>query len=117
MSSAAPHPLTNDEARAFQQALDKYEPKDVHDALDRVDQETLKGCQASLNASGQLVGGGGETGVFLNKLESGRAVLRIGYADMNGAIYDELELAGSAVQRLVDALLADLQAKHASHRR
>jgi hypothetical protein len=113
---AAPHPLSDDDARAFQQALDKYEPKDVHDALDRVDEKTLESCQASINASGPLVGGGTETGVFLNKLESGRAVLRVGYTDINGAIYDELELAGSAVKRLVDTLLADLQARHAAHR-
>jgi hypothetical protein len=114
---AAPHPLTDEDARAFQQALDKYEPKDVHGALDRVDLKTLKSCQASINASGPLVGGSTETGVFVNKLENGRAVLRVAYTDINGAIYDELELAGSAVKLLVDTVLADLQARHAPHGR
>ncbi|HEX3769648.1 MAG TPA: hypothetical protein VHV30_02230 [Polyangiaceae bacterium] len=113
---AAPHPLTDDDARAFARALDKYEPKDVHLALDRVDDELLKSCQASINASGPLVGGASETGVFLNRLASGRAVLRVAYADIHGAIYDELELAGASVKLLVDTLLADLQARQAPHR-
>jgi hypothetical protein len=115
MSNATAETLTDDEAKALQQALDKYEPRDVHDALDRVDEQTLRGCQASLNASGALVGGSTELGVFVHKLEGGRAAIRVAYADINGAIYDDLELAASAVKRLVETLLAMLDAKRAPH--
>jgi hypothetical protein len=116
-SNAATGTLTDDEAKALQQALDKYEPKDVHDALDRIDEETLRGCEGSLNASGQLVGGGTEPGVFVHKLAGGRAAIRVAYADINGAIYDDLDLAASAVKGLVGSLLAALEAKRAPHRR
>jgi hypothetical protein len=115
-SNAAAEPLTDDEATALQQALSKYEPKDVHDALDRIDEQTLRGCQASLNASGALVGGATEPGVFVHKLEGGRAAIRVAYADINGAIYDDLELAASAVKRLVETLIVLLDAKRAPHR-
>jgi hypothetical protein len=115
--SPAADPLTDDDARALQQALDRYEPKDVHDALDRIDEKTLDDCQGSMNASGQLVGGAVETGVFVHKLEGGRAAIRVAYTDINGAIYDELELAGSAVKGLVQTLIAALDARKAPHRR
>jgi len=116
-SNAAAEPLTDDEATALQRALARYEPKDVHDALDRIDEQTLRGCQASLNASGPLVGGASETGVFVHKLEGGRAAIRVAYTDINGAIYDDLELAASAVKRLVETLIAMLDAKRAPHAR
>jgi hypothetical protein len=117
MSSNAPSPLTDDDAKALQQALGRYEPKDVHDALDRVDEQTLRGCQASVNASGPLVGGATETGVFVHKLENGRAAIRVAFTDINGAIYDDLELAASATKRLVETLIAMLEAKNAPHTR
>ena len=117
MSLTAAADLTDDEAKALQEALDRYEPKDVHDALDRIDEQTLRDCQGSLKASGQLVGGGTEPGVFVRKLEGGRAALRVAYTDINGAIYDDLELAASAVKRLVATLLASLKATKAPHRR
>jgi|CZKU01.1.fsa_nt_gi hypothetical protein len=115
--SLAADPLTDDEAKSLQQALDRYEPKDVHDALDRIDERTLNDCQGSMNASGQLVGGATETGVFVHKLAGGRAAIRVAYTDIHGAIYDELELAALAVKGLVQTLIAALEAGRAPHRR
>lgn len=117
MSPTAATDLTDDEAKALQEALDRYEPKDVHEALDRIHEQTLRDCQGSVNASGPLVGGGTEPGVFVRKLEGGRATLRVAYADINGAIYDDLELAASTVKRFVATLLASLEAAKAPHRR
>lgn len=115
--TAAEGTLTDDEAKALQRALDRYEPKDVHDALDRIDEQTLRGRQAIVNASGPLVGGNTEPGVFVHNLEGGRAAIRVAYTDINGAIYDDLELPASAVKGLVETLIAALDAKKASRRR
>jgi hypothetical protein len=105
--------LTADEALHFQAALDKYEPKDVHDALDGIDEAPLDGSQASTAASGPLVAGDGGPGVEVGTLEGGRVRLRVAYTDMRGAVYDELEMPAGRFRALAAKLLAFLEAEKA----
>jgi hypothetical protein len=105
--------LTADEALHFQTALDKYEPKDVHDALDGIDEAPLDGSEASTAASGPLVAGDGGPGVEVGTIEGGRVRLRVAYTDMSGAVYDELEMPAARFRGLVAKLLAFLEAEKA----
>jgi hypothetical protein len=105
--------LTADEAQAFQKALDRYDPKDVHDALDAIDERTIDGAEGSTAASGPLIGGGEAPGVAVSAIAGGRVLLRVHYSDMSGAIYDELEMPAARFRHLAAKLLAVLDAEKA----
>jgi hypothetical protein len=105
--------LTEDEALAFEKALDRYDPKDVHDALDGIDERTVDGSEASTSASGPLIAGGGSPGVAVSAVDGGRVLLRVNYVNMSGAIYDELEMPAARFRRLAAKLLAALEAEKA----
>jgi hypothetical protein len=112
MSSNAPaDTMTDDDALELQEALNKYEPKDVYASLDSLDGRLTRGPKASAVALGPSVAGG--EGALIYKLDTGRVRLRITVADMSGAFYEELEMPAPNLGDLVKAMLATLEEEKA----
>jgi hypothetical protein len=106
--------LTDDEARKLAGELNRFEPKDVHAALDGIDDHPLRGPDRGHERTGSRpVGGSGDGGVLIYRGEDGRFRLRITVTDITGAFYDELVLSGASLRGLGAALLATLEERHA----
>ncbi|MGD0673930.1 MAG: hypothetical protein ABSC94_00840 [Polyangiaceae bacterium] len=105
--------LRDDELKAIQDELNKYEPKDIRLALDG--KHPLRGAEARTDsiASGPLDFGSVQPGVLIYRLEPGRVHIRITDAEMTGAFYDDLEVPDASVRALASALAATLENRHA----
>jgi hypothetical protein len=101
------NPMTDHEALKLQEAINKYEPKEVHASLDKLDGRLTRGPKMSAVALGPSVAGG--EGVLIYKLDDGRVRLRITVADINGAFYEELEMPAANLEDLVKAMLVTLE--------
>ena len=107
--------LTDDEARTLAEALNRFEPRDVHAALDGIDDHPLRGPDRGHERTGSrpVEGGSGDGGVLIYRGEDGRFRLRITVTDITGAFYDEVALSGPSLRGLGTALLATLEERHA----
>jgi hypothetical protein len=107
--------LTEDETQKLVDALNRFEPKDVHVALDGIDEHPLRGPDRSHQRSGarEVETPGAEAGVLIYRGEDGLFHLRITVTEMTGAFYDELAMSGASLRGLGAALLATLEERHA----
>jgi hypothetical protein len=108
--------LTTDEAQKLEQALNRFEPKDVHLALDGIDTHPLRGPDLGHQRTGAraIESPGVEAGVVIYRGDDDLFRLRITVTEMTGAFYDELEMSGASLRGLGAALLATLAERHAS---
>jgi hypothetical protein len=107
--------LTEQEARKLEDDLNRFEPKDVHVALDGIDEHPLRGPDTSQQRTGarSVEMPGVEAGVLIYRGEEGLFHLRVTVTEMTGAFYDELEMSGESLRGLGAALLATLEERHA----
>jgi hypothetical protein len=107
--------LTEDEAQKLMDALNRFEPKDVHLALDGIDDHPLRGPDLGHQRTGArpVEAPGVEAGVLIYRGEDGLYRMRITVTEMTGAFYDELVLRGASLRGLGAALLSTLEGHHA----
>jgi hypothetical protein len=107
--------MTEDEAQKLEKELNRFEPKDVHVALEGIDEHPLRGPDRSQQRTGarSIEVPGVEAGVLVYRGEDGLFRLRITVTEMTGAFYDELALSGESLRGLGQALLATLEERHA----
>jgi len=107
--------LTENEAQKLEEALNRFEPKDVHVALDGIDEHPLRGPDTSHQRTGarSVETPGVEAGVLIYRADDGLFHLRITVTEMTGAFHDELEMSGESLRGLGAALLATLDERHA----
>jgi len=103
--------MADDAIEDLQDTLNRFEPKDVHEALGAVGPGASAGTDGAptMVGSGPLDFGSVEPGVLVFRVESGRVRVRVTWADIEGGSYDELEGSQASVARLVDALVASLE--------
>jgi hypothetical protein len=112
--------FTDHDAKALADALNKYEPSDIHDALDAMSEAALRssgesGSNRGAVTSGPLDFGSVDPGVIVYRTEGDTVRMRVTVAQMTGGMYDEIELPPDAFRGLVAALLETLAKKHAPH--
>jgi hypothetical protein len=109
--------LTDAEAKALADALNKYEPKDIHDALDAMADRGLRSSAPGAGevASGPLDFGSVEPGVLIYRTDAQTVRMRLTVAEMTGGMYDDFEMPPDAFRQLVAALLETLRKRHAPH--
>jgi hypothetical protein len=107
--------LTEHEAQKLEDELNRFEPKDVHVALDGIDEHPLRGPEVSHQRTGarSVEAPGVEAGVLIYRGDDGLFRLRVTVTEMTGAFYDELEMTGESLRGLGAALLATLESRHA----
>ena len=107
--------LSADEARKLEQELNRFEPKDVHLALDGIDTHPLRGPDVGHQRTGvrAIEAPGVEAGVVIYRGDDDLFRLRITVTEMTGAFYDELAMSGASLRGLGTALLATLEERHA----
>jgi hypothetical protein len=107
--------MTDDEARTLERELNRFEPEDVHLALDGIDEHPLRGPELSQQRTGArfVEMPGVEAGVVIYRGEEGLFHLRVTVTEMTGAFHDELTISGASLRGLGAALLATLERRHA----
>jgi hypothetical protein len=107
--------LTADEAKKLELALNRFEPKDVHLALEGIDEHPLRGPDIGHQRTGARAVDppGVEAGVLIYGGEDGQFRLRITVTEITGAFYDELAMSGASLRGMGAALLATLEERHA----
>jgi hypothetical protein len=107
--------LTEEESQKLADALNRFEPKDVHVALDGIDEHPLRGPEVSQQRTGArtVEVPGTEAGVLIYRGDDGLYRLRVTVTEMTGAYYDELAMSGPSLCALVTALVAKLEGRHA----
>jgi hypothetical protein len=103
--------LTDDEARAIADALNRYAPHAVHEALDAMSDRLLRKADAGPNAvaSGPLDFGAVAPGVLVYRTDARTVRMRITVAEMTGGVYDDFELPPDLFRKLVAELLDALE--------
>jgi hypothetical protein len=109
--------LTDAEAKAFADALNKYEPKDIQEALDAMPDRGLRSSAPGAGevASGPLDFGASEAGVLIYRTDAETVRMRLTIAEMTGGVYDDFAMGPDAFRRLVAALLETLEKRHSPH--
>jgi hypothetical protein len=114
--------FTDDEARSLAEALNKFEPSDIRDALDgmseaiaRVGPPEKPGTSAV--SSGPLDFGSIPPGVFIYRTDAKTVRMRLTVARITGGTYDEIELPPDDLRRVVAALLQELANRQAPRAR
>jgi hypothetical protein len=107
---------TENTIEEMRHALNRFEARDVHQALGDVGPDASAGPDgsASIVGSGPLDFGSIEPGVLVYRTESGRVRLRVTSTDIAGGSYDEVEGSEDSIRRLVDALVSLLERRGAS---
>jgi hypothetical protein len=107
--------MTDEEAQTLEKELNRFEPKDVHVALDGIDQHPLRGPEPHQQRTGarSVEVPGVDAGVVIYRGEDGLFRLRITVTEMTGAFYDELAMSAASLRGLGSALLATLEERHA----
>jgi len=107
--------MTDDEARVLERELNRFEPKDVHLALDGIDDHPLRGPDMRHQRTGarSVEVPGVEAGIVVYRGEGGLFHLRVTVTEMTGAFYDDLAMSGESLRGLGAALLATLQERNA----
>jgi hypothetical protein len=106
--------LTDEELKELQDALNRFEPEDVHQALDDMAEPRLHGAASTETASGPLDFGSIESGVQIYRLDPGRVRIRITMAEISGGSYDDVEVADANVETWVQSLVATLERRDVS---
>jgi hypothetical protein len=111
--------FTDEEATALTRTMNRYEPSDIHAALDDMRElvETGGGSRRATVASGPLDFGSVAPGVLIFRTDAQTVRMRLTLAEMTGGLYDEIELAPDAFRRFAAALLEALAKRNAPHTR
>jgi hypothetical protein len=92
--------LSDDALASLEKRLNRYEPRDVRDALHAVRFVPRR----TAGASGPLDFGSVAPGVLVYRDEAGVVRIRVTVAEMTGATYDEVELFDDEVPNLATAI-------------
>lgn len=106
--------LSDSELKALEATLNRFEPTEVREALNRVGHKATSADSANATASGPLDFGSIPAGVLVYRGENGVARLRVTVTEMTGAFYDEFELPDARLAALVRTAVETLRGSRAN---
>lgn len=104
--------LSDAELKALEAELNRFEPLQVREALNRVGERATNADGTNATASGPLDFGSVPAGVLVYRGENGAARLRVTVTEMTGAFYDEFERSDARLAALVRTAVESLEQQH-----